>query len=51
MAGIIDGYRPVLTMAEPQWPFVGLAAAVSLLIFLGGYALLKGTGPIFADLI
>lgn len=52
MAGIIDGYRRVLTMAEPpQWPYVGLAAVVSLLIFLGGYAVFKRTEPIFADLI
>ncbi len=52
MAGIIDGYRRVLTMAEPpQWPFVGLAALVSFLIFWGGYALFKRTEPLFADLI
>jgi lipopolysaccharide transport system permease protein len=52
MAGLIDGYRRALTMAQaPQWPFVALAAAISGLLFLAGFVLFKRTEPIFADLI
>ena len=52
MAALIDGYRRVLTTAQaPQWPHVGLAAVISLLIFLAGYVLFKRTEPLFADLI
>jgi lipopolysaccharide transport system permease protein len=52
MAGIIDGYRRVLTMAEaPQLPFVGIAAVISVLVLLGGYFVFKKVEPDFADLI
>jgi homopolymeric O-antigen transport system permease protein len=52
MAGIIDGYRRVLVMAQaPRLPFVGMAALISVLILLAGYAVFKHTEPLFADLI
>ena len=52
MAAIIDGYRRVLVMAEPpRWPALGIAALVSVVILLAGYAFFKYTEPLFADLI
>lgn len=52
MAGIIDGYRRVLVMAQaPRLPFVGMAALISVLMLLVGYAVFKRTEPLFADLI
>jgi lipopolysaccharide transport system permease protein len=52
MAGIIDGYRRILVMAQaPRVPFVGMAALISVLMLLVGYAVFKRTEPLFADLI
>jgi len=52
MAGIIDGYRRVLVMAEaPRLPALGLALLVSGLIMFSSYAFFKRTEPLFADLI
>jgi len=52
MAGIIDGYRRVVTMAQPpQLTFVAIAAAISVVALLIGYAVFKRVEPDFADLI
>jgi lipopolysaccharide transport system permease protein len=52
MAGIIDGYRRVLVMAQaPQLNYVAIAATVSLAMLLIGYVFFKRTERDFADLI
>lgn len=52
MAGVIDGYRRVLLMAEaPRLLALALGAAVSLTFLLFSYAFFKRKEPVFADLI
>jgi ABC-type polysaccharide/polyol phosphate export permease len=52
MAGIIDGFRRALVMGEtPRMPAVLLAAIVSVLLLIVGYATFKRLEPLFADLI
>jgi lipopolysaccharide transport system permease protein len=52
MAGIIDGYRNVLTMGNPpNIPALLLATGVSSVLFIAGYIIFKRSEPLFADLI
>ena len=52
MAGLIDGYRRALLMAQPpQLNFVLIAAVISILILLISYAVFKQVERDFADLI
>jgi lipopolysaccharide transport system permease protein len=52
MAAIIDGYRRALVMGEaPRLPALLLAAVISTLLLLLGYAFFKRVEPLFADLI
>ncbi len=52
MAGIIDGYRRVLVMAQaPQLNYVAIAAMISVAMLLIGYVFFKHTERDFADLI
>jgi lipopolysaccharide transport system permease protein len=52
MAALIDGYRRVTLFNQmPDWPYVGLAALVSLLLFIVAYRVFKRAERQFADLI
>jgi lipopolysaccharide transport system permease protein len=52
MAGIIDGYRRVLTQGEPpNIPALVLATVVSSVLLVVGYIIFKRSEPLFADLI
>lgn len=52
MVGIIEAYRAVVLRGLlPDWGLLGLSAAVSLALMLGGYALFKRLEPQFADVI
>ncbi|MEM3432904.1 MAG: ABC transporter permease [Candidatus Methanomethyliaceae archaeon] len=52
MAGIIEAYRGIILHgASPNWPFLGIAGALSLLIFFGGYLWFKHVEVHFADII
>jgi lipopolysaccharide transport system permease protein len=52
MAGIIDGYRRVLTQGEPpNIPALVLATVVSSVLLVVGYTIFKRSEPLFADLI
>ncbi len=52
MAGLIDAYRRVILMGQaPQWEYVGLAAASSMLIFAVAYTYFKYAEMNFADII
>lgn len=52
MAAIIDSYRRVLLMGQlPDWPYLGLSAAVSLIVLVFGYRYFKNAERQFADLI
>jgi len=52
MTGIIDSYRElILHGAWPDWPLLGIAGALSLLIFFAGYLWFKHVEIRFADII
>jgi lipopolysaccharide transport system permease protein len=52
MAILIDSYRRVILFGlTPDWPYLGLAVAISLLIALLGYRYFKSAERSFADLI
>lgn len=52
MAAIIDSYRRILLMGQmPDWPYLGLSAAISLVILVLGYRYFKNAERQFADLI
>jgi lipopolysaccharide transport system permease protein len=51
MAGFLEAYRDVLLHGRLPGPSFGLAAAISLVIFLVGYGLFKRLEPQFADII
>jgi lipopolysaccharide transport system permease protein len=52
MAGVIDGYRRVLLLAEaPRLSALALGAFVSLALLAFSYAFFKRKEPVFADLI
>jgi lipopolysaccharide transport system permease protein len=52
MAAIIDSYRRVLLMGQPpDWPYLALSAAVSLVVLVLGYRYFKSAEKQFADLI
>jgi lipopolysaccharide transport system permease protein len=52
MAGIIDGYRRVLLHGQPpDFAALGITAAVSLVLLVGGYAFFKRVEMRFADII
>lgn len=52
MAAIIDSYRRVILMGQmPDWPYLGLSAAVSLATLVLGYRYFKRAERQFADLI
>jgi lipopolysaccharide transport system permease protein len=52
MAGIIDGYRRVLTQGEPpNIPALVLSTVVSSVLLVVGYIIFKRSEPLFADLI
>ena len=52
MAGIIDAYRQVLLYGEPpNGLYLGLSAAVAVVMFLAGYWVFKRLEVIFADII
>lgn len=52
MAGLIEGYRAVILRGEwPQWECVGLAAVISVGLFLAGYWAFKRLEMAFADII
>lgn len=52
MAGIIDGYRRVILHGQlPDWGALGVTAAISLMLVIGGYAFFKRFEMQFADII
>jgi lipopolysaccharide transport system permease protein len=52
MAGIIDAYRQVLLYGEPpNGLYLGLSAAVAVVMFVAGYWVFKRLEVIFADII
>lgn len=52
MAGLIDSYRRVLLQGQPPMPaFLGVSAAISLILFFIGYRYFKRSESTFADLI
>ena len=52
MAGILDGYRRVVLHGQtPDWGALGITAAVSLALLVGGYAFFKRVEMKFADII
>ena len=52
MAVLIDSYRRVVLLRQmPDWPYLGLAALVSLLVAVVGYVYFKHAEREFADVI
>jgi len=52
MASVMDSFRRVALLGQPpQWAYLGLAAAVSLVALVVGYRLFKRLEPAFAELI
>jgi lipopolysaccharide transport system permease protein len=52
MAGLVDAYRQVIVKgALPDWPALGVAAVVSVVIALAGYVTFKHLEDEFADVI
>jgi lipopolysaccharide transport system permease protein len=52
MAGLIDSYRRVILLGQPPiLRYVALSAAVSVLLFVGGWAYFRRSEAAFADMI
>ena len=52
MVGIVEGYRAtVLRATPPDWNIMGIAALVSTVLFVSGYAYFKHVDTQFADVI
>jgi lipopolysaccharide transport system permease protein len=52
MAAIIESYRRVLLLGQlPDWPYLALSAAVSILVLVFGYRYFKNAERQFADMI
>ncbi len=51
MAGILEAYRDILLHARPPGAYFTSAAAISLLVLVGGYTLFKRAELRFADVI
>ncbi|MGH9200296.1 MAG: ABC transporter permease [Vicinamibacterales bacterium] len=52
LTGVVEGLRAVLVFGrEPEWPVVGISAALILTIFLIALVLFKKTDKYFADVI
>lgn len=52
MASLIDGYRRITILGKaPEWNYVSLSAAISLLLFILAYYYFKRAEMIFADII
>lgn len=52
LTGVVEGLRAVLVFGrEPDWPVVGISAALILLVFVGALVLFKKTDKYFADVI
>ncbi len=52
LTGVVEGLRAVLVFGrEPEWPIVGISAALILSIFAGSLVLFKKTDKYFADVI
>lgn len=50
MVGVIEGFRAALLHTRPMpWDFIGIAAGISLLFFLGGVFYFKRMERVFAD--
>jgi len=52
LTGVVEGLRAVLVFGrEPEWPVVGISAALILAIFVGALTLFKRTDKYFADVV
>jgi lipopolysaccharide transport system permease protein len=52
LTGVVEGLRAVLVFGrEPEWPVVGVSAAIIVAIFLVALVLFKKTDKYFADVI
>ena len=52
LTGVVEGLRAVLVFGrEPEWPVVGISAAMIVAIFVGSIVLFKKTDKYFADVI
>jgi lipopolysaccharide transport system permease protein len=52
LTGVVEGLRAVLVFGrEPEWPVVGISAALIVAIFLVALVLFKKTDKYFADVI
>lgn len=52
MVSIMDAYRKVALQGEtPMWNYLGLSAAVSIIIMIAGYWMFKKLEPAFAETI
>ena len=52
LTGVVEGLRAVLVFGrEPEWPVVGISAAMIVAIFAGSIVLFKKTDKYFADVI
>ncbi|MEO8679342.1 MAG: ABC transporter permease [Vicinamibacterales bacterium] len=52
LTGVVEGLRAVLIFGrEPEWPVVGISAALIVVIFAGALVLFKKTDKYFADVI
>jgi len=52
LSGIVEGFRSALVYGrEPDWPLIGLSAALTLLVVAGAFVLFKRLDRFFADVI
>jgi ABC-type polysaccharide/polyol phosphate export permease len=51
MAVLIDSYRRVLLYGQPPGSYLGIATAISVVIFVAGYLVFKRLESSFADII
>ena len=50
--GVVEGLRAILVLGrEPEWPVVGISAALILTIFAAAAVLFKKSDKYFADVI
>lgn len=52
LTGVVEGLRAILVLGrEPEWPVVGISAALIVAIFVAAVVLFKKTDKYFADVI
>jgi len=52
MSGLVEGYRSIIVFGRaPDFSALGIAVAVTAVVFLGGYMVFKGLDRYFADFV